>query len=117
GNYRLDGEQFDFRGHARFDVKLSHMVLGWESFFLKPVDPFFSKNGAGADLPVRITGTKSETHFSLDLFDEKNKPVEKARVRHGNDGAASQRLAPSVSQRRGPESSCGTLRAMVDRRR
>ncbi len=83
GNYRLDGEQFDFRGHARFDAKLSQMVRGWKSFFLKPMDPFFSKNGAGADLPVKITGTKSETHFGLDLFDEKNKPVKKTRVHHG----------------------------------
>jgi hypothetical protein len=80
GNYRLDGEQFDFRGHALFDAKLSKMVRGWKSVFLKPVDPFFRKNGAGADLPVKITGTKSETHFGLDLFDEKNKPVKETRV-------------------------------------
>ncbi len=67
GNYSLDGNQFDFRGHARFDAKLSQMVGGWKSIFLKPVDPFFSKNGAGADLPIKITGTKSEPHFGLDL--------------------------------------------------
>jgi hypothetical protein len=77
GNYSLDGNQFDFHGHARFDAKLSQMVGGWKSIFLKPVDPFFSKNGAGADVPIKITGTKSEPHFGLDLFGDKKKAAEK----------------------------------------
>ena len=67
GTFSLDGNQFDFRGHARFDAKLSQMVGGWKSVFLKPVDPFFSKRGAGTELPVRIAGTKSEPHFGLDF--------------------------------------------------
>ncbi len=65
GNYSLDGNQFDFHGHARFDARLSHMVGGWKSWFLKPVDPFFAKHGAGTELPIRITGTKSEPHFGI----------------------------------------------------
>jgi hypothetical protein len=65
GTYSLDGNQFDFRGHARFEAKLSKMVGGWKSLFLKPVDPFFAKNGAGTELPIRITGTKSEPHFGV----------------------------------------------------
>jgi hypothetical protein len=68
GNYSLDGNQFDFHGHARFDAKLSQMVGGWKSIFLKPVDPFFHKHGAGAEVPIKITGTKSEPHFGLDIF-------------------------------------------------
>ena len=67
GNYSLDGNQFDFHGHARFDAKLSRMVGGWKSVFLKPVDPFFSKHGAGTELPIKITGTKSDFHFGLDF--------------------------------------------------
>jgi hypothetical protein len=66
-DYSLDGNTFDFRGKARFDAKLSQMVGGWKSLFLKPVDPFFSKHGAGTELPIKITGTKSEPHFGLDL--------------------------------------------------
>jgi hypothetical protein len=73
GNYSLDGNQFDFHGHARFDAKLSHMVGGWKSLFLKPVDPFFSKHGAGTELPIKITGTKSEPHLGLD-FGRKSNP-------------------------------------------
>ncbi len=67
GKYSLDGNQFDFHGKARLDAKLSHMVTGWKSILLKPADPFFSKNGAGTELPVKVTGTKSEPHFGSDF--------------------------------------------------
>ncbi len=67
GTYSLDGNIFDFHGNARLDATLSHMVTGWKSILLKPVDPFFSKNGAGTEIPVKITGTKSEPHFGLDF--------------------------------------------------
>lgn len=67
GRYSLDGNEFDFHGKARLQAKLSHMITGWKSILLKPVDPFFSKNGAGTELPVKITGTKSEPHFGLDF--------------------------------------------------
>jgi hypothetical protein len=72
GDYSLDGNQFDFHGKARLDAKLSHTVTGWKSIVLKPVDPFFSKNGAGTEIPVKVTGTKSEPHFGPD-FGHKDK--------------------------------------------
>jgi hypothetical protein len=82
GQYSLDGNEFDFHGKARLDAKLSHMVTGWKSVLLKPVDPFLSKNGAGTELPVKITGTKSEPHFGTDFGhkeqgDKKDKDKEK----------------------------------------
>ena len=67
GDYSLDGQKFDFRGTARLEAKLSQMTKGWKSILLKPVDPFFSKDGAGTQVPVRITGTQSEPHFGLDF--------------------------------------------------
>src|SRR5580692_11997185 len=67
GDYSLDGQTFDFRGTARLDAKVSQMTTGWKSILLKPVDPFFSKHGAGTEIPIRITGTESEPHFGLDL--------------------------------------------------
>lgn len=67
GIYSLDGNRFDFRGKARMDAKLSQMVGGWKSILLKPVDPFFSKHGAGTEVPIKITGTKSEPQFGLDF--------------------------------------------------
>jgi len=67
GVYSLDGNQFDFHGKARMDAKLSQLVTGWKSILLKPADPFFSKNGAGTELPVKVTGTRSEPHFGSDF--------------------------------------------------
>jgi hypothetical protein len=67
GEYSLDGKTFDFHGKLRFDAKLSQMTTGWKSVLLKPVDPFFHKDGAGTELPFKVTGTRSEPHFGLDL--------------------------------------------------
>jgi hypothetical protein len=73
GVYSLDGRTFDFHGRARLQAKLSQMTTGWKSILLKPVDPFFSKGGAGTEVPIKITGTQSEPHFGLD-FRHKDKP-------------------------------------------
>lgn len=73
GEYGLDGNIFDFHGKVDLDSKLSGTVTGWKHLLLKPVDPFFSKNGAGTEVPIKITGTRSEPHIGLDFG-------------HGNDG-------------------------------
>ena len=67
GDYSLDGRTFDFRGKVRLDAKLSQMTTGWKSILLRPIDPFFTKNGAGTEIPIRISGTESEPRFGLDL--------------------------------------------------
>jgi AsmA-like C-terminal region len=72
GQYSLDGNQFDFHGKARMDAKLSQMVTGWKAILLKPADPFFSKNGVGTEIPVKVTGTKSEPHFGADFGHKDN---------------------------------------------
>lgn len=76
GIYSLDGQQFDFHGTARLQAKVSQMVTGWKSILLKPVDPFFSKHGAGTEVPIQITGTRSEPHFGLDFGRKKNEGKE-----------------------------------------
>ena len=81
GTYSLDGNQIDFHGKARLDAKLSQMVTGWKSVLLKPVDPFFSKNGAGTEVPVKVTGSKSEVHFGPDFgHKDSDKDPQKNRV-------------------------------------
>ncbi len=67
GSYGLKSEAIDFHGHVRLKATLSHLTTGWKSLLLKPVDPFFKKNGAGAVLPIKITGTKSDPHYGLDF--------------------------------------------------
>jgi hypothetical protein len=68
GQYTLDGKKFDFAGKVRTDAKLSQMTsTWWKSLLLKPVDPFFHKDGAGAEIPVKITGTNTAPKFGLDM--------------------------------------------------
>lgn len=68
GVYTLDGKKFDFAGKVRTDAKLSQMVASrWKSWGLKVVDPFFHKHGAGAEIPVKVTGTNSAPKFGLDI--------------------------------------------------
>jgi hypothetical protein len=75
GVYTLDGKKFDFAGKVRTDAKLSQMVASrWKSLGLKVVDPFFHKNGAGAEIPVKVTGTNSAPKFGLDLRHKDKKP-------------------------------------------
>jgi len=73
GSYSLDGQTFDFRGKAWLDAKVSQMTTGWKSILLKPLDPFFSKNGAGTEVPIKISGTQSAPRFGLD-FGHKDEP-------------------------------------------
>lgn len=75
GIYSLDGSELDFSGKVRTKAALSNMVATWwKSWLLKPVDPFFRKNGAGAEIPVKISGTTGAPKFGLDL---KHKDKEK----------------------------------------
>jgi AsmA-like C-terminal region len=68
GVYTLDGKKFDFTGKVRTDAKLSQMVSSrWKGWMLKVADPFFHKHGAGAEIPVKITGTNTAPKFGLDI--------------------------------------------------
>jgi hypothetical protein len=66
GAYTLEGRRYDFVGHVRTKAELSQMVASkWKSILLKPLDPFFSKHGAGAEIPVRISGANGKPRFGL----------------------------------------------------
>jgi len=56
----------DFHGKLMLDAKLSQTTTGVKSFFLKVADPFFKGKHGGAELPIRITGTKDKPSFGLD---------------------------------------------------
>jgi hypothetical protein len=77
GQYSLDGNTFDFHGTVRLEAKLSQMTTGWKSILLKPVDPLFRKDGAGTEVPFRITGTRSAPHFGLDFHHKDESKAEK----------------------------------------
>jgi hypothetical protein len=85
GIYSLDGDQVDFHGTARLQAKVSQMVTGWKSLLLKPIDPLFSKDGAGTEVPISITGTRSDLHFGLDFHHgDKNKARDGHEIPDGN---------------------------------
>ena len=60
GTYNLNNEAIDFHGDLRLQAKLSQTQTGWKRLALKPVDPFFAKNGAGLYTKIKITGTRKE---------------------------------------------------------
>jgi AsmA-like protein len=75
GVYTLDGKKFDFTGKVRTDAKLSQMVASqWKSWMLKVADPFFHKHGAGAEIPVKVTGTNTAPKFGLNIGGHKDSP-------------------------------------------
>jgi len=68
GVYSLNGSDLDFGGKLRTKAALSNMVATWwKSWLLKPVDPFFKKHGAGAEIPIKISGSRGAPKFGLDL--------------------------------------------------
>jgi hypothetical protein len=69
GTYDVDNGNLDFAGKLKLEAKLSQTTTGVKSFFLKAVDPFFSKKNAGTELPIKITGTKDHPSFGLDFHD------------------------------------------------
>jgi hypothetical protein len=48
-------------------------VSGKKSIFLKAIDPFFSKNGAGTLIPITITGTRDNPTLEFSIFHRKMK--------------------------------------------
>jgi hypothetical protein len=74
GGYGLRSQQMDFHGHLIMDATISQAAGGGlKSFFLKAVDPFFKKNGKGTVLPIKITGSRKDPQFGLELFGRKAK--------------------------------------------
>jgi hypothetical protein len=66
GRYTLGNGELDFAGTLRTDAKVSQMTTGIKSLLLKLADPFFRKDGAGAVIPIKVSGTRDEPKFGLD---------------------------------------------------
>jgi hypothetical protein len=62
-----DLQQIDFHANAKAAATLSDQSHGVNSALLKPLDWIFKRNDAGAEIPVKITGTHDDPHFGLDL--------------------------------------------------
>jgi hypothetical protein len=66
GNYGLPTQRLDFEGSLILDAPLSKTTTGIKSLLLKVVDPLFRKDGAGAVLPIVVSGTVDQPSFGLD---------------------------------------------------
>ena len=71
GSYELRGERLGFTGELRLQAKISQTQTGFKSVLLKVIDPFFSKHGAGAILPIKVGGTVASPEFGLNMFNKK----------------------------------------------
>jgi hypothetical protein len=66
GSYDLAANQLDFHGTLKLKARVSQTMTGWKRWALKPVDPFFAKEGAGTFLHVAMGGTTASPKFGLD---------------------------------------------------
>ena len=66
GRYSLDGQAFNFHGTIRTEATASQMTTGWKSTLLRPFDGLLKRNGAGLELPITVSGTKSSPKFGID---------------------------------------------------
>src|SRR6185369_2283258 len=66
GAMNMAADTLDFHGALMLDAKLSQTQSGWKRWVLKPVDPFFAKNGAGTFLHIKILGAAKDPQFGLD---------------------------------------------------
>lgn len=66
GGYDIGKEIMDFHGALRLDAKVSQTQTGVKRWLLKPVDPFFAKNGAGTFLRIQIVGPRASPSYGMD---------------------------------------------------
>jgi hypothetical protein len=71
GFYNLSSGNVHLAGNLRMDSDISHVTTGFKSLLLKPLIPFFSKDNAGALIPIAVTGGPNHYKVSQDLLHNK----------------------------------------------
>jgi hypothetical protein len=67
GMYDMKESNLDFDGTVRLDAKISQTMTGWKRILIKPFDPIFAKDGAGAVLPLEISGSADHPKFGISV--------------------------------------------------
>ena len=67
GTFGLISQALDFHGTLRLQAKVSQMTTGIKSLLLKAIDPLFRGEGAGTVLPIKITGTREQPSFQIEI--------------------------------------------------
>jgi hypothetical protein len=68
GTYGLVDQSLHFEGTATLAAELSQTTTGFKSILLKALNPLFKKKGAGAVIPIVISGTKDKPTFGLNVL-------------------------------------------------
>jgi hypothetical protein len=68
GSYSLPSGQIHMHGVFRMQGTLADTQSGIKQWLLKPLDPLFEKNGAGFEVPVKISGTRQHPEIAADIF-------------------------------------------------
>ena len=56
----MGADNLDFTGTVKLQAKVSQTMTGWKRVVLKPVDPFFAKNGAGTFVRISVAGNLTQ---------------------------------------------------------
>ena len=67
GGYNLRSEAIDFSGELLLDASLAELTSGVRSIAARIAQPFFRRPGGGSKIPIRISGTRTNPAFGLDL--------------------------------------------------
>jgi AsmA-like C-terminal region len=74
GQVQLVASTFEFHGKVKTEATASQMTTGWKSLLVKPFDKLLKKDGAGVELPIKVTGTRSTYDLRLDFPHDKSAP-------------------------------------------
>ncbi len=67
GTHSLRSKTVNFAGVVLLKATVSQTQTGYKSWLLKPFDPLFRKNGAGARLVITVAGTQDQPKVGLDF--------------------------------------------------
>lgn len=67
GTFGLAKGDIDFAGTLRMQAKMSQVVGGLKSVFIKPFDWMFKRNDAGAVVPIKVTGTRESPKMGVQV--------------------------------------------------
>ena len=71
GTFNLLNQNVHLLGDLRMQSDISHVTTGFKSLLLKPLAPFFRKQGAGAVIPIAITGSPGQYKVTQNLLHHK----------------------------------------------
>jgi hypothetical protein len=65
GRYDTGSGHLDFQGDLRMQAPVSRVIGGWKGALLKPFDFLFREKGAGAVIPIQVTGTRAAPEINI----------------------------------------------------